>query len=181
MTRIFLSFLMIALSLEVMAEAKMSLRDKKYKEEHLKKMGRRKGYQGNKDWANFVKMAIKYKDKDIINKMLSIEPGSMTERSEYIRDLFKIHKEDPEFFIQTSYAFFKKNMDCVARIFRYNPPVLESGEIEGAYNKIKGPSKILVKYINTDKKTNYEKEGLKDATKTYVKCQKIKEEWAKKL
>ncbi len=163
------------------AEIKMSLRDKKYKEEHLKSMGRKKGYQGNKDWSNFIKMAIKYKDKDIINKMLSIEPENMNERSWYIRDLFKIHQNDPEFFIGTSYDFFKKNMDCVVRLFKYNPVVLQDQEIKEAYSTVKGPSKTLTKYINMNNKTDLSKSKLKAETKIHMKCQSIKKAWAEKL
>lgn len=181
MTKFMTALILLSFTFTLQAETKWSLRDKKYKEEHLKKMGRKKGYQGTKDWSNFIKMAIKYKDKEIIRKMLSIEPGNMTERSWYIRDLFKIHQNDPEFFIKTSYDFYKKNMDCVVRIFRYRPAVLEKGEIENAYSALKGPSKLMISYINEDKKTNLEKEDLKKATKNYVKCQKIKEGWAKKL
>lgn len=169
------------LSTTLIAETKMSLRDKKYKEEHLKSMGRKKGYQGNKDWSNFIKMAIKYKDKEIVNKMLSIDPENMTERSWYIRDLFKIHQNDPEFFISTANEFYKDNMDCVVRLFKYNPVVLEDKEIEEAYKNIKSPSKTLSKYISTNINTQLKSAKLKPETKIYLKCQKIKQEWAKKL
>jgi hypothetical protein len=171
----------LLLSTTLFAETKMSLRDKKYKEEHLKSMGRKKGYQGNKDWSNFIKMAIKYKDKEIINKMLSIEPENMTERSWYIRDLFKIHQNDPEFFISTANEFYKNNMDCVVRLFKYNPAVLEDKEIEEAYKTVKTPSETLLKYINSNMNTHLKNNKLKPETKIYIKCQKIKQEWAKKL
>jgi hypothetical protein len=153
---------------------KMSRRDREYKQKHLKDFGRKKGYQGNKDWSNFIEMAVKYEDKEILKKMLTISPKNRVELTEYITDLFKVHKAKPEFFVSTSYDFYKSNMDCVVRLFKTKPELLKPKELNEA-NKVKKPSKIFKKYLSTFNQTDLYSEKGKEATKTYVKCQKIKE------
>lgn len=151
---------------------KMSLRDKEYKKNHLKNLGRKKGYQGNKDWSNFLAIAKKYEDKDVLGKMLSITPNNRTERAQYVLDLFSIHKEKPEFFVKTSYEFFGNDMGCVARLFKHFPAILEENELSDVYKAAKKPSTLFTKFMDTHKRTDLSKVDMKKETKQRLKCQK---------
>ena len=158
--------------LAIQAAPKMSLRDKEYKKNHLKKLGRKKGYQGNKDWSNFLAMAKKYEDKEVLGKLLSITPNNRTERAQYVLDLFSIHKEKPEFFVKTSYEFFGKDMGCVARLFKHFPAILEKNELDDVYKAAKRPSPLFRKFMDTHKRTDLSKVDMKKETKQRLKCQK---------
>lgn len=153
---------------------KMSKRDKEYKAKHLKTFGRKVGYQGAKNWSNFLDMVIKYHDPEILEKMLKVTPQSRVERVELLKDLLKVHEAAPEFFVKTSYNFYKKNMDCVVRVFKTDPQLLTLDELKTA-NTVKSPSPLFRKYLREYNKTNFATENDKTSTQIYAKCQGIKQ------
>ncbi|MFA6237187.1 MAG: hypothetical protein WC635_07665 [Bacteriovorax sp.] len=165
--------LMLIISSATAAED-MSLRDAQYKKEHLEQLGPRKGYQGNKDWDNFVKLAPKYQDMEILSKMLGVEPSATpTENAQYVFDLFSVYKEQPEFFVVTAHKFYKGDMDCVARLFKTNPTIITEEELTAPF-KTKFKKKEFGDFISVVKKLDYTKENVSDTIKATTKCQQIK-------
>lgn len=168
--KIILLTVSIFFSMNVFA-MKLSLRDKAFKEKYLKELKHRRGYLGHKSWDNFVVMAAKYQDKDILNKMLSIKQDEGPQFVIYLSDLFNVFKKDQSFFIKTAYEFYGKDMFCLVSIFKTAPVTLPLDEIEGSF-LIKTTDKLLMKFYS-----NFKKELLpvgKKRLEKQLKCNSFK-------
>ena len=153
----------------------MSLRDAEYKKIHLTSLAERNGYQGNKDWDNFIEMAIKYEDEDVLNKMLTLTINTPSKYSQYVMDLFLIYKQKPDFFINVAEKFYGNDSICVARLLKTDPEIISNNEFK---NVSSGSSKFKQFSLELDKldfKTINETQNIKKiAACDLIKKAKIK-------
>ena len=149
----------------------LSLRDQKFKDKHLKKLGQRKGHLGHKAWENFIKIAPKYEDAEILKKMLSIPHDKGTQYATYLSDLFETYKLNQNFFIKTAYSFYNKKLFCVVEIFKTTPELVPQEEIRKSFD-MKSASSLTKKFYEA---FNEEAPVInQDYFKKQLECAKLK-------